>query len=51
MITSIGTVFWVLYGSYGIGIMPWMLIKGKKSLEQEKSELENDHNSVKEKFR
>ncbi|KRX01434.1 Peptidyl-tRNA hydrolase [Pseudocohnilembus persalinus] len=51
IIASFGTIFWIIYGSYGLGILPWMLIKGKKSLEQEKTELQNDLTEIKLKFK
>jgi hypothetical protein len=32
-IISLGTPFWIVYGTYGMTDLPIYLIKGKKSLE------------------
>ena len=42
MIISIGTIFWYTYGAYGLASLPMILIKGHKSLQEEKSEVETD---------
>jgi len=47
----LGTTFWSVYGAYGLSALPWILIKGKKSLEQEKSELSTDLSMIRDKYR
>ena len=50
-IITFGTVFWVVYGGYGLASLCMNLIKGKKSLEQEKSELITDLAKIRDKYR
>jgi hypothetical protein len=50
-IISLGTFLWFFYGAYGLAILPINLIKGKKSLEQEKNEITTDIAKIRDKFR
>ncbi|KAL4493981.1 hypothetical protein ABPG72_021998 [Tetrahymena utriculariae] len=44
---SFGSILWVIYGSYGLIMLPLYLIKGTKSLSQEKDEVFSDLDQVK----
>jgi LMBR1 domain-containing protein 1 len=51
IILSLGSCLWFFYGSYGLAALPFYLIKGTKSLEEEKSEVDNDLSRLREKYR
>lgn len=42
VLISVGSVLWIVYGSYGLAMLPLELIKGEKSLSQEKNEICED---------
>eukprot|EP01017_Pseudomicrothorax_dubius_P009133 TRINITY_DN13058_c0_g1_i1.p1 TRINITY_DN13058_c0_g1~~TRINITY_DN13058_c0_g1_i1.p1 ORF type:complete len:508 (-),score=114.09 TRINITY_DN13058_c0_g1_i1:835-2358(-) len=48
---SVGTLCWVIYGSYGLGSLPFYLLKGSKSLKDTKDELVNDLAKIRGKYR
>lgn len=50
-ILTFGAVFWFIYGAYGLSALPIYLIKGTKSLEEEKNEVGNDLAKLREKYR
>jgi len=36
VITTVGTIFWIIYGGYGLAVLPLFMIKGKRSLQETK---------------
>lgn len=50
-LTMAGVSAWSLYSAYGLASLPWLLIKGTKSLEQTKNELNLDLSKLREKKR
>ncbi|CAD8145881.1 unnamed protein product [Paramecium octaurelia] len=51
IILTFGFCLWVIYGSYGLTALPFQLIKGARSLEEEKSQVDNDLAKLREKYR
>lgn len=49
--TCVGTIFWVVYGAYGLGSLPVYILKGNKSLTQAKTEVITDLAKIREKYR
>ncbi|CAG9328401.1 LMBRD1 [Blepharisma stoltei] len=50
-LTLVGLLLWCFYTAFGMAAMPFTLIKGKKSLEEAKNELEMDIGDVRDKIR
>jgi LMBR1 domain-containing protein 1 len=50
-LTIFGVFAWSVYTAYGLAAMPWTLIKGNKSLEAARSELDLDLSKIREKHR
>ena len=51
ILALVGVFCWSVYTAHGLGTLPWYLIKGTKSLEQAKSEIELDISKVRERHR
>lgn len=51
ILALVGVFCWSIYTAHGLGTLPWYLIKGTKSLEQAKSEIELDISKVRERHR
>ena len=50
-LTVIGGAMWSCYTAYGMAALPLLLIKGTKSLEEAKSEIENDLGQIRDKIK
>ena len=51
ILALVGVFCWSVYTAHGLGTLPWYLIKGTKSLEQAKSEIDLDITKVRERHR
>jgi len=51
IILTFGSCLWFIYGSYGLTALPFYLIKGTKSLEEEKTEVDGDLGKLRERYR
>lgn len=51
IMVCIGSFFWFIYGSFGLTSLPFQLIKGYKSLEEERVEIDSDMGKLKERYR
>lgn len=50
-LVTVGSGFWIVYGGYGLGVLPIFMIKGKKSLQDTKTELSMSLEKIRSKTR